>query len=135
MANISQLVKKNREQILKEASHRGIPSYNDRYRTLTDTELIALIVEHDAYYTGRQDERDKREDRYVHSNEHLREQVQPDEKSRTLYRIQNNGDDSVYFVRITKEQDNFFDWLIHRDIVNSDDWEISTIENVPVDEP
>lgn len=135
MANISQLVRKNRNQLLKEAYHRGMYFSVDVRANLSDAEIIARIVEHDAYYTGRQDERDKREDRHVHSNEHLREQVQSDEgRPRTLYRASNNDGDNLY-VRITREQINFLNWLLDNRVIDIDYWEFINQSNIKVEEP
>lgn len=134
MANINELVKKNHEQLVKEAERRGINRYFSPYVSYSDKELIAHIVEHDAYYTGRQDEKNKREDRHAHSDEHLREQVQSGEKpSRTLYHMSYDRED--YYIRITKEQKNFFDYLCDKGIIYSDDLVINEVSTQEVDEP
>lgn len=135
MAKIDQLVKKNREQLIKEASHRGMNPYSSPYGSYSDKELIARIVEHDAYYTGRQDERDKREDRHAHSVEHFRTPAQSDEKPpRTLYRVSGDDGENLY-VRITKEQLNFLDWLLDNDVINTDYWEFTNQKDIKVEEP
>lgn len=128
MANIKELVNKNREQLVKETARRGIFGVYDT------KELIARIVEHDAYYTGRQDEKNKREDRHVRSNEHLQKQAQSDAKPpRTMYKFQ--SDNEEYYVKITKEQDNFLDWLINKDVIDPNVWCIGDVKDIQIDEP
>lgn len=110
MVNYSFFATKTNEQIYKEAAKRGITVANGR-KYLPREDLIGLIIDHDAYYQGRDDAINGR------SRNGKVKPISPSMQERHNYMFINDG--IPYFLSLTNSQRDLLIHLMKNGVINS----------------
>lgn len=101
--NYSDFKNKTTIQIIKEADRRGIVRRNVNPANVSRNDLIGRIIAHDAYYEGKEDgRRELGNDKHYPYN-------QPHSCTRKEYTLNNDG--NILYLKLTKEQVDFFHYL------------------------